>query len=150
MKIAMVLTVVPMLLASTAYAMGGFGGYGLGNVDIVGSDLKDINISSDSRFGDIGNHLDIVGSKLNDIKICSDDFDMGNAEIVGSSVSNVNILQVPHEKPGCYEREQHDDVPCYWDSACMRCPNEKPHLGVDAWYGCYWFNDQIYTPKWPY
>jgi len=154
MKTAIVMAIMSTLLASAAYAAGGVG---FGNVDIVGSNLNNINFSSDSGLGDMEKHLDIVGSKLENIKIFSDDANLGDTEVVGSSIKNVEILPAPEKekKPEC-KKDRHDDIKCYWDSACMDYPHDKPHvcgskphLGVDAWYGKYWFNSQIYTPKWP-
>jgi hypothetical protein len=152
MKTAIVMALMAVVLASTAYAAHDAG---LGNVDIVGSNLNNIKIfSSDYGSSDMEKHLDIVGSNLENIKIFSDDLNLGDTEAVGSSIKNVEILPAP-EKPRC-KKDRHDEAKCYWDSACMDYPHDKPHVscskshfGVDAWYGKYWFNDQMYTPKWP-
>jgi hypothetical protein len=154
MKTAMVMALMPMLLAATAYAAGA----GFGDVDIVGSKLSNIQIiSPHAGSGDFENKLDIVGSNLDKIQIFSDNADLGNTEIVGSTVTNVKISPLPKPEKKCMrEKSRCDDVKCYWDSACVDNPHckpsvtcPKPHLGVDAWYGRYWFNDQMYTPKWP-
>jgi hypothetical protein len=155
MKTAMVMALMAVLLASTAYAADSAG---LGNVDIIGSNLNNIKIfSSDSGSSDMEKHLDIVGSKLENIKIFSDDANLGDTEVVGSSINNVEILPAPeHQKKSECKKDRRDDTICYWDSACKDYSHDKPsvtcskpHLGVDAWYGNYWFNNQIYTPKWP-
>lgn len=154
MKTAMVMALMPMLLVATGYAASA----GFGDVDIVGSKLSNIQIiSPHAEAGNFENKLDIVGSNLDKIQIFSDDFDLGDTEIVGSTITNVKISPPPkHEKKCHREKSRCDDVKCYWDSACMDYPHDKPsvicpkpHLGVDAWYGTYWFNDQMYTPKWP-
>jgi hypothetical protein len=150
-KIAIILALMPMLLAATVFAAGG----GLGDVDIIGSKLSDIQIFTPhgGTRGLIEDKLDIVGSRLDNIKVCSDDALAGNMEIVGGSVVNVTISEKPHQKKQHYKKEP--DLKCYWDSGCIDTTKYKPtklctgHLGVDAWYGTYWFNDQIYTPKWP-
>jgi hypothetical protein len=150
MKTAIILVLMPLLLASTVYAANGAG---LGDIDIVGSKLKNIQIfSSKDGLSDIEKKLDIVGSKLENIKIFSDDADLGNTEIVGSTLTNIEISPPPKPpKKSIYEKTE-----CYWDSSCKdySCDKPhisclKPHLGVDAWYGHYWFMDEMYTPKWP-
>ena len=154
MKTAMVMALMPMLLAATAYAAGA----GFGDVDIVGSKLSNIQITSpNAGAGDFENKLDIVGSNLDKIQIFSDDANLGDTEIVGSTVTNVKICPTPEHEKKCHDdRSRCDDVKCYWDMTCKDYPNykpsvicPKPHLGVDAWYGTYWFNNQMYTPKWP-
>ena len=49
-----------------------------------------------------------------------------------------------------------DGNPCTVDSCtpngCVHQPviyDSGRHLGVDAWYGAFWYNDKAYTPKWP-
>lgn len=153
MKTAMVMALMPMLLAATAYAAGA----GFGDVDIVGSKLSNIQIiSPHAQAGDFENKLDIVGSNLDKIQIFSDDATFGDTELVGSTVTNVKIVPLPKPDKRCMkEKSRCDDVKCFWDSSCIDYPHKpqvtcsKPHLGVDAWYGQYWFNNQIYTPKWP-
>jgi hypothetical protein len=150
MKTVMILFLVPLLLASAAYAANNAG---LGDIDIVGSKLNNIQIfSSHAGPSDIEKKLDIVGSKLDNIQIFSDNADLGDTEIVGSTVTNVKISPPPKppKKSPCEKSE------CYWDSSCIDYAHDKPHiscqkshLGVDAWYGSYWFMDEIYTPKWP-
>lgn len=154
MKTAMVMALMPMLLTATAYATGA----GLGDVDIVGSKLSNIQIiSPHAGAGDFENKLDVVGSNLDRIQVFSDDATLGDTEFVGSTVTNVMISPLPKPPKKCQtEKSRCDDVKCYWNPACIDYPHSnpsvnciKPHLGVDAWYGAYWFNDQIYTPKWP-
>lgn len=154
MKTAIILVLMPLLLASTAYATGIAN---FGDIDIVGSKLKDIQIfSSKSGMSDVEKKLDIVGSKLENIQIFSDDANLGNTEIVGSTLTNIKISSPPKPpKKSTYEKTE-----CYWDTKCKDYlsgkPCEKPHVsclkphfGVDAWYGQYWFMDEMYTPKWP-
>lgn len=154
MKTAIVMALMPMLLAATACVASA----GFGDMDIVGSKLSNIQIiSPHDRAGDFENKLDIVGSNLDKIQLFSDDADFGDTEIVGSTVTNVKISPPPRHEKKCHrEKSRCDDVKCYWDSCCIDYPHGKPsvtcskdHLGVDAWYGCYWFNNQRYTPKWP-
>jgi hypothetical protein len=150
MKTVIILVLMPLLLASTVYAASSTG---LGDIDIVGSRLKNIQIfSSKAGLSDIEKKLDIVGSKLDNIQIFSDNADLGDTEIVGSTLTNIKITPTPKQakKTPCKKTE------CYWDFSCMDYSYKKPHvsclkshLGVDAWYGRYWFMDDIYTPKWP-
>jgi hypothetical protein len=146
MKRVIVLALVLMMTASFAIAASGAG---FGEVDIVGSKLNNIQIvSSDDGFGDIEKHLDVVGSKLENIEIFSEDTGFGNIEIVGSKVTNVLISPPP--SPPCNKDERQVGPSCegyQFDSKGSSC--FKPHLGVDAWYGRYWYMDEIYTPKWP-
>lgn len=137
MKRVMILALMLTMSASLAHASSHAG---LGDVDIIGSRLNNIQIfSSDDGFGDVERHLDIVGSKLENIQIFSDNADLGNTEIVGSTVTNVKISPPPAPpKPPCNKIEP------YCESSCF-----KPHLGVDAWYGRYWYMNEMYTPKWP-
>jgi hypothetical protein len=150
MKTAIILVMMPLLLASTAYSANSAG---LGDIDIVGSKLNNIQIfSSKAGLSDIEKKLDVVGSKLDNIQIFSDNADLGNTEIVGSTLTNIKISPPanPPKKSTC------EKIECYWDFSCMDYSYNKPHvsclkshLGVDAWYGRYWFMDEIYTPKWP-
>ena len=147
MKRVIVLALMLMMSASFVHAASSAG---IGGVDIIGSRLNNIQIfSSDDGFGDIESHLDIVGSKLEDIQIFSDNADLGDTEIVGSTLTNIKISAPPapprppcdnvYREPSCYDYR--------FDSRGSSC--FKPHLGVDAWYGRYWYMDEIYTPKWP-
>jgi hypothetical protein len=154
MKTAIVMALMPMLLAATAYVAGA----SFGDVDIVGSKLSNIQIiSPHDGAGDFENKLDIVGSNLDKIQLFSNDANFGDTEIVGSTLTNVKISPPQKPEKKCHrEKSRCDDVKCYWDSGCRDYPHDKPdvtcskpHLGVDAWYGTYWFNNQMYTPKWP-
>lgn len=149
MKTVIILVLMPLLLATTVYAANGAG---LGDIDIVGSKLNNIQIfSSKAGLSDMEKKLDIVGSKLDNIQVCSDNADFGDTEIVGSTLTNIKISPAKSTKKHPYEKTE-----CYWDSSCIDNSYDKPHdsclkshLGVDAWYGRYWFMDEIYTPKWP-
>lgn len=117
MKIVVALTAF-ILLASSAYAMGGAGSV---VVDIVGSRTDNIQVESGAGPVDL--------------------------EIVGSTSSNTKIAPPEVCIPQCC-----CGYCCYPDINC-NCtqpiyPWDGMHLGVDAWYGTYWYTD-VNMPKWP-
>jgi hypothetical protein len=118
MKIELTLAMIFILLASSAFAAGSGGSV---VIDIVGSNADNVKVESGSEPVD----LEIVGSKASNIKIAP---------------PQVNILDCSCGYC-CYPNERcNNSRPSYpWDSM---------HLGVDAWYGTFWYTD-INMPKWP-
>lgn len=102
---------------------------------------------SSSIVGSAGSIVvDIVGSTADNVLVESGSESV-ELEIVGGTASNVIITPPKPVFPQC----------CC-GSCCSsdeRCDNTKPsypwdemHLGVDAWYGTFWYTD-VNMPKWP-
>lgn len=138
MRVSIILALAVIISAIIGSSTGSTGSR---DIDIVGSKLSNIEIlTSGDSFGDFEKKLDIVGSKLDNINIYSSNTDSENVEIVGSEIKNMRIYPLE------------DTSSCYWYPLCKDYPPApciKPHLGVDAWYGKYWYMDNMYTPKWP-
>jgi hypothetical protein len=113
-----------------------------------------LSACSASAFGGPGSVVvDIVGSVTDNTKITSSGMEKVELEIIGSEANNT-IISPPAENlvicPGCISPE------CICpESICPECDNEQEarpwddmHLGVDAWYGTFWYTD-INMPKWP-
>jgi hypothetical protein len=87
-------------------------------------------------------NVDIIGSQADNTKIIfpGSSLDM---EIIGSSTNNTQVLA----------KAPVNNTVCKWRGHEKRRPEckpkfEIPHLGVDAWYGCYWYTHD-YMPRWP-
>ncbi len=110
-------------------------------LDIIGSKADIIEVVSPG--GGMG-EIDIIGSDLDDIRIITPMFE--GMELVGSSAGNITISPSAPEVV-C----QPPDITVI----CQGCPPAagwsapSPHLGVDAWYGQYWYASNPYTPRWP-
>jgi hypothetical protein len=98
--------------------------------------------------------VDIVGSSTDNTKITSSGMDKVDLEIIGSEANNTIIS--PPEKHAKCPRHICPDLD-YSDSTYTfektekkekRYPWENMHLGVDAWYGTFWYTD-VNMPKWP-
>jgi len=118
MKIAMTLALMLVLLASSVHASSGAGSV---VVDIVGSNTDNTQIVSG-------------GAPI-------------ELEIVGSTSSNTKISPPAVVIPDCYCGY------CYYPDVRYNVtkpsyPWDSMHLGVDAWYGTYWYTN-VYMPKWP-
>ena len=108
-----------------------------------------LSACSASAFGGPGSVVvDIVGSVTDNTRIASSGMERVELEIIGSEANNTTISP-PAENlvicPGCI----------YPESICPECDSEQEarpwddmHLGVDAWYGTFWYTD-INMPKWP-
>jgi hypothetical protein len=108
-----------------------------------------LSACSASAFGGPGSVVvDIVGSVTDNTRIASSGMERVELEIIGSEAKNTTISP-PAENlvicPGCISPEP----------ICPECDNEQEarpwddmHLGVDAWYGTFWYTD-INMPKWP-
>jgi hypothetical protein len=151
LKIAVILAGM-LVLASTAYAAGNALSSGL---DIIGSRADIIQIFSP---GEGSGGLDIVGSKAGDIKIISPDAISEGIEIVGGRANNISISStVPVDTAQCCDQCPAAEyiLVCEVCELCNATPirypdgDHTPHLGVDAWYGRYWYASTPYTPKWP-
>lgn len=130
-----ILAAMLILMASSAMA---FGGPGSVVVDIVGSDVEDTMVMAGGR-GDI------------------------DLEIIGSTAKNTTVspyMEMIRFCPTCPQCPICPTPICPTCPTCpvYPCPNEeqvKPlpwgnaHLGVDAWYGAFWYKDYPNLPKWP-
>lgn len=102
-------------------------------------------------FGSSGSVVvDIIGSKTDNTRIAPYGAGPVELEIIGSTANNTTIALQEERKivcPGftCPE--------CTCPEKSCVCEKEKKpwdgmHLGVDAWYGAFWYTD-INMPKWP-
>ncbi len=98
--------------------------------------------------------VDIVGSTTDNTRITSSGMEKVELEIIGSEANNT-IISPPMKIERCPRHICPDGV--YSDSVYSvaktenkekRYPWENMHLGVDAWYGTFWYTD-INMPKWP-
>ncbi|MDD1750334.1 MAG: hypothetical protein LUO89_10720 [Methanothrix sp.] len=122
LRISILLTLTLMLSASNAYAFGGPGSV----------------------------TVDIVGSVTDNTRITSSGMDKLDLEIIGSEAYNT-IISPPAEIIAECPKYICPDINCpevKCDSEKKCYPWEKMHLGVDAWYGTFWYTD-INMPKWP-
>ncbi len=141
LRIAKVLALMLMLLASTAYAMSSAGSV---TVDIIGSEVGNAQISSS---GTESTDVEFVGSTAKDIKV--------SPETPTSKKGCCYCYGDPwidYKKPLCYPYSsyipaRYDKQSCYQQSCYPYSPT-MPHMGVDAWHGCYWYSP-TYLPKWP-
>ena len=89
--------------------------------------------------------VDMIGSHAENTKIISPGSSL-DLEIIGSYSNNTQVLS----------KAPVNCTVCKWCSCESRkpeCKRPKPekfkfHLGVDAWYGSYWYT-HTYMPKWP-
>jgi hypothetical protein len=93
--------------------------------------------------------VDIVGSNADNTNIVASGADKLELEIIGSTTNNTTI-----SPPKKIVRKWHErcfpDLRCENKQDCKQAsyPWDKLHLGVDAWYGTFWYTD-INMPKWP-
>ncbi len=141
MRIALIMGMILIALGSNACAGSHEFSSGL---DIVGSKADMIQVVSACEKL----KLDIVGSLADNVQIISPDAAAEDVEIVGSTAKNIEIYsKLPIERE-CCARPPMALPPVY--SAPIEIPETyKSHLGVDAWYGRYWYANDIYMPKWP-
>ncbi len=118
MKIKLTLTMIFIVLASSACMAGSAASV---VVDIVGSRADNIRVESYSEPVD----LEIVGGAASDIQIAPPE----------------NCLPVCSCGHCCYP-----DLRC--NSSKPNYPWDSMHLGVDAWYGTFWYTD-VNMPRWP-
>lgn len=98
--------------------------------------------------------VDIVGSSTDNTKITSSGMEKLDLEIIGSEANNT-IISPPDKIARCHryicpDSDYSDSVLTLekTDNKEKRYPWENMHLGVDAWYGTFWYTD-INMPKWP-
>ncbi len=126
MRKSILLALALMLSACSAYAFGGPG-------SIV---------------------VDIVGSSTDNTRITSSGMEKVDLEIIGSEALNTTIS--PPEKIAkcprhiCPDSVNSDSVYSLekTENKEKRYPWDDMHLGVDAWYGTFWYTD-VNMPKWP-
>jgi len=94
--------------------------------------------------------VDIVGSVTDNTKITSSGMEKVELEIIGSEANNT-IISPPTEKVVICPKYICPDITypeVKSENKEKRYPWENMHLGVDAWYGTFWYTD-INMPKWP-
>ena len=110
-----------------------------------------LSACSASAFGGPGSVVvDIVGSVTDNTRITSSGMEKVELEFVGSEANNT-IISTPAEKVVVCPKYicpdiKYPEVKC--ESKEKRHPWENMHLGVDAWYGTFWYTD-INMPKCP-
>jgi hypothetical protein len=88
--------------------------------------------------------VDIVGSTTDNTQVIRPNAESIELEIIGSMANNTNIAPKAPVKVevNCPRPEKSKPL-------CKPYPvPEIPHLGVDAWYGEYWYTP-VNMPKWP-
>ena len=112
-------------------------------------------ISSASAFADAGSIVvDIVGSNTDNTKISASGAEKLELEIIGSTANNTTI-SLPKEMVKRWRGCCVPDLRCEYEQECEQVSNQESHpwdnlhLGVDAWYGTFWYTD-INMPKWPH
>lgn len=96
-------------------------------------------------FGGTGSVVvDIVGSKTDNTRITTSGEGPIELEIVGSTSNNTTIA--PPEKRKIVRTFCRDSDEC--NCSKDKRPWDGMHLGVDAWYGTFWYRD-INLPQWP-
>jgi hypothetical protein len=95
--------------------------------------------------------VDIVGSVIDNTKITSSGMEKVELEFVGSEANNT-IISPTAENAVTYTGYICPHIKCCPEQKCetkeKRYPWENMHLGVDAWYGTFWYTD-INMPMWP-
>jgi len=93
--------------------------------------------------------VDIVGSVTDNTKITSSAMDKVELEIIGSEANNTVIS--PPVKEKCPKNICPDTTypEVKNENKEKRYPWENMHLGVDAWYGTFWYDSNINLPNWP-
>ena len=97
--------------------------------------------------------VDIVGSSTDNTKITASGAEKLELEIIGSTANNTTI-SLPKEMVKNWCEYRVPILRCESDQKCKQVseqkdhPWDKLHLGVDAWYGTFWYTD-INMPKWP-
>jgi len=102
-------------------------------------------------FGSSGSVVvDIIGSRTDNTRIAPNGIGPVELEIIGSTANNTTIGLQGETKIICPECTCPECI-CP-EKKCVCEQEKKPwdglHLGVDAWYGAFWYTD-INMPKWP-
>lgn len=94
--------------------------------------------------------VDIVGSVTDNTRITSSGMEKVELEIIGSEANNT-VISPPEKAEKCPKHICPDiifpEVKC--ENKEKRYPWENMHLGVDAWYGTFWYGSNINLPNWP-
>ena len=103
-------------------------------------------------FGESGSVVvDIVGSNTDNTLITASGPEKVELEIVGSQANNT-IISPPVMNTVVCPASICPDVNCCAEQSCECQEETRPwdgmHLGVDAWYGTYWYTD-VNLPQWP-
>lgn len=111
-----------------------------------------LSACSACAFGGPGSVVvDIVGSVTDNTRITSAGMEKVELEIIGSEANNTTISS-PVRKVAICPKYICPDMKFYPEMKCKNeqepYPWEKMHLGVDAWYGTFWYTD-INMPRWP-
>ncbi len=127
LRLSFILTLALMIFVGGCQAIGAPGSV---VVDIVGSTADNTRIEI---FASENVVLEIVGSEANNT-------------VIAPPAKKQNCPQIICPKPDCPEPICCPEI----DSQCQKkCyPWDNMHLGVDAWYGTFWYTD-INMPKWP-
>jgi len=93
--------------------------------------------------------VDIVGSVVDNTRITSSGMEKVELEIVGSDANNT-VISPPEKVVICPKHICTDTIypEVKSENKEKHYPWENMHLGVDAWYGTFWYTD-INMPKWP-
>jgi PBP1b-binding outer membrane lipoprotein LpoB len=94
--------------------------------------------------------VDIVGSVTDNTKITSSGMEKIELEIIGSE-SNNTMISPPEKEKKCPKYICPDTIypEVKNENKEKRYPWENMHLGVDAWYGTFWYDSNINLPNWP-
>jgi hypothetical protein len=94
--------------------------------------------------------VDIVGSVTDNTKITSSGMEKIELEIIGSEANNTTISP-PEKEKKCPKQICPDTTytEVKSENKEKRYPWENMHLGVDAWYGTFWYDSNINLPNWP-
>lgn len=94
--------------------------------------------------------VDIVGSIVEDTEIGVPAASSIDLEIIGSSAKNTKISAPrPVGCISCCCPASCPTMLCDCNAACdVELPTQQ-HLGVDAWYGTFWYTPFDHLPKWP-
>ena len=143
LRIALIIGMILIALGSNAYA----GSHELSSgLDIIGSKTDMIQVVSSCEKL----KLDIVGSLADNIQIISPDAAAEDVEIVGGTATNISIYSKPPiEARECCARPPYEVFQPVYNPPPIPDKTYASHLGVDAWYGRYWYASDIYMPKWP-
>jgi hypothetical protein len=114
-----------------------------------------LSAGSAYAFGGPGSVVvDIVGSTTDNTRVTTSGPQSVDLEVIGSDANNTIIAPPEKKAVVCCPQYICPDI----DQGCQQCggcqgqkrvyPWEDMHLGVDAWYGTFWYTD-INMPKWP-
>jgi hypothetical protein len=104
-----------------------------------------LSVCSAYAFGGPGSVvMDVVGSVIDNTRITSSGMEKVELEFVGSEANNT-IVSSPAENAVISNKYNPIYINC--KSKENHFPWEGMHLGVDAWYGTFWYTD-INMPRW--